>query len=252
MLIDHIGAVFPQYFGFEFRVVGRIAFPIFVYLIAEGFRHTKSDMKFLARLGIFALISEPFFDLALRTNWRIYGLSAETTGLSFILQNVDFLGGTNIFYTLFLGGASIAAYKKICEALQSKSDLIAAFAPFIAAAPVPLFMVLANMLSTDYSAYGVVFIFFMYVIKTFKLRLAAMVLLSLWQHINLIMFIIEGNMAQIPVLHQLAIPATVFPVLLIAFYRGERGRSLKWFFYASYPVHLAILTFLTYMYNVVV
>ena len=149
MLIDHMGVVFPEYFGIEFRVVGRIAFPIFVFLVAEGFRHTKSPVKFLARLFVFAIISEPFFDLAFD-------------------NDINFLTRTNIFYTLFLGGVAIC----ICEL----ADGIATNAGgtetgrkiryfFTSAVLISLLLVVAELLTTDYGAYGVIFIFIMYIIN---------------------------------------------------------------------------------------
>lgn len=63
MLIDHVGCVFfPE--NIYFRIVGRLAFPIFAFLIVEGYYHTKDMKKYLIRLFIFAIISELPFDLA--------------------------------------------------------------------------------------------------------------------------------------------------------------------------------------------
>ncbi len=56
MLIDHIGYIFfPKYS--IFRTIGRIAFPIFAYLIAVGYKHTSSLSKYSLRLFCFALLS---------------------------------------------------------------------------------------------------------------------------------------------------------------------------------------------------
>lgn len=57
MLIDHVGLVFfPQYEAF--RIIGRIAFPIFAYQLAIGYRHTSNRKKYMFRLWTFALISQ--------------------------------------------------------------------------------------------------------------------------------------------------------------------------------------------------
>ncbi len=61
MLIDHVGfLLFPEY---DFlRFIGRVSFPLFAFLIAEGFIKTKNVNSYLKRLFIFGIISQvPFF-----------------------------------------------------------------------------------------------------------------------------------------------------------------------------------------------
>lgn len=81
MLIDHTAGHFLVHYAFANKVIleimghkitllvilrkfiGRLAFPIFCFLIVEGFLHTKSRLKYALNLGIFAIISEVPWDL---------------------------------------------------------------------------------------------------------------------------------------------------------------------------------------------
>ena len=258
MIIDHMGSVFPQYFGLEFRVIGRVAFPIFVYLLAEGFKHTRSPYKFLVRLGIFAMISEPFFDLALRVDWQV----ADYADMRYLLDHINFFASTNIFYTLFLGGVAICGFDYASKWKQTKlpgsgkptalpeQGAVSSFIRkhnleiFAAGALIVAALFLAEFLSTDYASYGVAFILVMYVITNKKIRLAVMAVMCVWQHSMTVRIILQGHAGLLDPLFILMIPATLVPVLLVAFYNGKRGPSFKMFFYAAYPAHLAVLFFI--------
>ena len=126
MLIDHTGIIFNLHEGY--RAIGRIAFPLFIYLIAEGCLHTKSMEKYLLRLGLFALISEVPYDLAFN-------------------ENISFLRNTNIFYTLWLGVAAVYFYKKVFN----KNFMLSLI-------PLGLAMIAAEILASDYGAIGVFFV----------------------------------------------------------------------------------------------
>ena len=131
MLTDHIGAIlFPQYMWM--RIVGRLAFPIFAFLLAEGFLHTRDVNAYLKRLAVFALISEPVFDFA------FYGSFFSLTH-------------QNIFFTLVL---SLILLKKL-EEQQGAFQKILWFA---------IIAMLAEIIACDYGTGGVltVLIFYQY------------------------------------------------------------------------------------------
>lgn len=68
MILDHVGIVFfPQFV--LFRLLGRIAFVLFCYLIVEGYIHTRNSKKYLLKLLMWAFISEVPFDLLFQGQW---------------------------------------------------------------------------------------------------------------------------------------------------------------------------------------
>jgi len=93
MVFDHSGYLIFNGELSYFNYIGRLAFPIFAFQIAEGYIHTRNFKKYAMRLGIFALISQiPFFLFA-----------HYVVGEGFVL---------NVLFTLFLGLAAIYAYDK--------------------------------------------------------------------------------------------------------------------------------------------
>lgn len=126
MLIDHTGMVlFPELTWM--RVVGRLAFPLYCFLLAEGAVHTRDIKRYLGRLLVFAVLSEIPYDLACSKVWFDPW-------------------GQNVFFTLFFGLAACAALQQ----LQEK--------------PVPVLLLVgalllaAELLFFDYGGFGVVLV----------------------------------------------------------------------------------------------
>lgn len=144
MLIDHIGYIFfPKLI--VLRMIGRIAFPIYCFLLVEGFYHTRSPVNYLTRLCGFALLSELPFDLA------------------FFHTTLD-LQHQNVFITLALGLVSIFCLE---EMNTQKLYVI----------PLVLTWVAAWLVQCDYGLGGVLLIGMFY--KTREMPLIRLLLCAL-------------------------------------------------------------------------
>ena len=200
MVIDHVGAIyFPDIDAF--RAIGRLAFPIFAWLIGMGAVHSKDPLAYARRLLLFACISEiPFF-------------------LAFYDGTVaphDMLH--NIFFTLFFGLISI---------LVLRSKTLGGTRYVIALIPAAL----AMALRTDYGAYGVLLIVLFYLtqsIRPLPIRL-------LWQLIGMSTLLFW----HIQAFDYQWLALATLP--LLALYNGHQGPRYTRFFYWFYPVHLLIL-----------
>jgi hypothetical protein len=253
MIIDHTGAVFSPLFDTTYlRLIGRVAFPIFVFFIAEGCHRTHDIWRYIARLGIFALISEIPFDLSIQTVLPAAWANHEFTSIFAYYCNDQ-----NVFFTLCLGALACALYR------QFSAGAAGTVLRFI---PVAVVVLLGDLLHTDYGSVGVFFIWLLYVLPygngtdengriemsfSGKIwRVLALVVMNLWlylgayidfsQPINWGMFLAQ------PLYCEYTAAACV-GALLVAFYNNARGRRLTWFFYAAYPVHLGILAVIKYL-----
>ena len=154
---DYVMADYHFWYRFDdvLRAIGRLAFPIFCFLLVEGFLHTKDVKKYALRLGLFALISEIPFDLAF--NEKL---------LEFSYQNV--------FFTLLIGLLMLIGLKYFEETLPPHISWLR----FIVALTGIL---LAVFLRTDYDAVGIILIFLLYEFRSLpKLRCIAGAILMLF------------------------------------------------------------------------
>lgn len=138
MLIDHLGAV--CFSGMiAFRIIGRLAFPIYCFLLVEGAVHTHDMKKYMLRMGIFALISEIPFDLA-------------------FYHQLVYPGHQNVFFTLGLGLLAIWFLEHPIENLDIP-DALYKFLVIIAAG------LIAEFFNTDYGFTGVAVICIFYYLR---------------------------------------------------------------------------------------
>jgi len=192
--------------------LGRLAFPLFCFLLTEGFHYTKNRKRYIGLMAIFALLSEIPFDLAL------YGRITRILGL---------YGHQNVFFTLLLGLLALLCIDK----LKPKSDKIYFKVLSVALQAVCVFITcfLASLLNTDYRFRGILFIVGFYLTRKNRL-------------LQVITFLLLYTLTY-KVLPSIFIILSCVPILL---YNGERGKAnLKYFFYLFYPVHLLILYLLS-------
>lgn len=200
MIIDHVGAViFPG--ALYLRIIGRLAFPIFAFLIGEGLAHTRDPKKYALRLFAFALISEIPFDLC------FYGKI-----LSFDHQN--------IFFTLTLGVLSGILYRKYM--IKSKN---------IGLLVVYLLALAAEFLRFDYGMFGIIMIFGIVQANSMKVKYAWIIGINILLGL-LILMSNGGGWFQM---------FGGFSVLFLMQYNREKGKGIKYLFYGIYPFHLFLL-----------
>ncbi len=203
MTLDHVGYVFFPDVAF-FRIIGRIVFPIFAYMIAEGCFYTRNKVKY------FGLIF----------------------GLGLFMQVVYYLYEGSLYQCILISySIAIIIIYAIINYMNKKDALSLLFV--FAALGLALFLsvglkrlIADRDYTIDYGFFGILLPPLIYVGKTKWQKLWLMVL-------GLVMLSIDMGGVQWFCL--LSLP-------LIMLYNGKRGRySLKYLFYIYYPLHLGII-----------
>lgn len=202
MLVDHIGAVFVP--GYALRLLGRVSFPIFCFLLVEGARHTRDPKRYALRLGIGALLSEIPYDLLFRG------------GIDWHHQNV--------MVTLLIGLGVI-----LWAGRMKRFPIL----------PLILGGLVAEAVGSDYGSFGVALIFLFWLTADCRgknwiwlVGMAVIFRLMGSQGVTILGLTVPiqlfGTLAMVP----------------IALYSGRKttvSRWVQWGFYLFYPVHLIIL-----------
>ncbi|HAQ56270.1 MAG TPA: hypothetical protein DCR44_02535 [Acholeplasmatales bacterium] len=211
MTIDHVGAflVVDDTARLVCRIIGRLAYPLFALMIAEGFRHTHDIKRYILQLLLGAAISEAVMAVV----WFAFGIN-------FFLQ-------ANVFLPLVFGLFALMAF-------ATKK-----WYGYLAVLPI---LVFAEWVHTSYGAYGILLIVLFGMIDSLSLRTIGFVLLSAvfidWPLPELLGI---ANGSQIHVFENWYQWLALASLIPIGFYDGTRGRFNKWFFYVYYPAHLIII-----------
>lgn len=128
------------------RVIGRLAFPIFCFLLVEGFQKTHDKRKYACRLMVFAILSEVPFDLAFHgTAW--------------------YPQGQNVFFTLLIGLLLMSGFWMLEEKKPAIwIELVGKVVIFAVAAGA------AELFQSDYGAKGIAAIALLYLFRKNKVE----------------------------------------------------------------------------------
>ncbi len=207
MTIDHIGAVlYPDLL--LFRVIGRIAFPLFAYLITLGIENTQKPGRYLSTLFFFALISQIPYSLA------------------FKMQPFQQL---NILFPLFL--SALALYFLNKRSMQTFLLML------------PLIMLLSIILNMEGSFYVILVVCCMRLLRS-KLASGVLSILA----VNLLVFLPNQlqmfSLLALPLLllnEKNILKKETFITEDNKFYALR-----KYAFYIYYPLHLGLLYLITH------
>lgn len=202
MTADHIGYfIFPQYR--LLRMLGRLAYPIFAYMIAEGCRYTKNRKRYLGTLLCMAFICSVAAYITERSlSQSIFTTFSCSVILIYLLDEVIKSSSSEKNYNLCLAGSVLM-----------------------------LFFILFQLriipgLKTDYGFFGIITPALVWLGCDKKERLIGL-------GIGLLLIISQSNATQW---------CSLAAIALLLLYNGRRGRlSLKWFFYGYYPLHIAVI-----------
>ena len=211
MLFDHTGYLIFGKASF-FNYIGRLAFPIFAFQIAEGYTHTKNLKKYILRLFVFALISQIPFQIFNKIFFDRFLI--------------------NVLFTLLFGLMGIIIYDKYNKFLGILLSLLLAY--------------VAEKLLFDYGAYGVIIIFLFYIFKNNLYLKGATFIIATFAHylFAVIPYGIDTCIRIFTTINPILIYAicTSLAIIPISVYNGKKGRSIKYFLYLFYPIHLLILS----------
>lgn len=220
MVCDHVSYILLGRLSF-FNYIGRISFPIFAFQISEGYIHTNNLKKYFLRLFVFALISQaPFmlFKSVFSDNFSL-----------------------NIFFTLLFGLFSIVIYDNL-DKLKTKNKFFHYLYKSLGIFATLILCIIADLLNTDYGAFGVFIIFVFFLLKKYKLLMNLVFIICTILH-----YLKELLYSPLFETYLLLIIFTLSSLFFINLYNGKKGKNSKYFLYVFYPTHLIFFYALSFL-----
>ncbi len=234
MLIDHLEGSFPNTFPVVFGWIGRIAIPIFMFCVIQGIMHTSNRRKYLFRLYIGSVV-----------------MSVGSFILQLIFSETQFQIADNIFAVFFL----LAVLITLAKSKLAMNKKVGIWIGFILIQIVSFLLIkrlqtmsttyvylanglIPNILTCQGSVIFIVLGIFMCVFRSNRVKFTVMyIIFCILMFVSAVFSgfttqnLFYGNYQWMMII---ALP-------LILSYNGERGKSMKYFFYTFYPLHIWIL-----------
>lgn len=213
MLIDHIGCYLLDN-NIVFRVLGRLAFPIFAFFIAEGMRYTRNRKKYILLIFLFACVSQ----------------------IPYILLKGGFK--LNTMFTFLISIIIILLIEKLLNKNNIQSAVKSIFLILLIALILLACMICDLFAIIDYSTLGILMVLCFYFFKS-PLRHIFAIFLTILMVVKSV--IISGF--AFSTIYQIF---GIISILLLFLYNNQKGRlNLKYLFYVFYPTHFAVIWVLT-------
>lgn len=223
MFCDHAGKMLlPGVL--EMRMLGRIAFPLYCWCMVVGFHYTRSVPKYLLRVVLIGLASQPLYMWGLNHTWR----------------------EPNIFLTLAIALCALWG-------MREKKFLSHIWAPVLALAA-------ATALGCDYGWRGVLLVMLLYAARNSRGAIAAVMIafclywgstsITVTEFFGLRLNVLPSPFSALtaPWLKLQALAIFALPLMLIRIPRKWDIKLPTWLSYAIYPAHLVVLIILEHIF----
>jgi hypothetical protein len=261
MLLDHVGYYFydllPESIILIFRSVGRLAFPIFAWLIARGYERTQNSFHYFIRISIFAVVSE----VIIRAGHALIGWPMSWTNVLVTFSLSLFaIAGYRLAYHSFLDMiASLRPISPTSNTLPTYSKYDVRVNPGIRMDPrigLPLGSLMialavggALWLKPDYGVFGLVSVLLFYIVMSrFPDEQQQRRCFQGFVLLHIVFIPIRIFVENWPIDWVLLQILSLFSIpICFALDRNRRpSRILKYFFYVFYPLHLLLLCLIRY------
>ncbi|MBQ9482133.1 MAG: hypothetical protein IJU84_08220 [Clostridia bacterium] len=216
MVCDHIGFVFNPLMKdadivFALRAIGRIAMPIFAFMIAEGFRYTKDRKKYFLTIFLLGLVCDAVYYIAMQ---MIYICILTTFSFSI---------------------AILFSYDGAINAIKEKNGnfffYLVCFAAAVSAAVFTDVYIVGKGGVFDYGWIGALLPLFAYIVKK-----------NFFKVLPFAAAVVGTTIYYLLTKHNSVYWFTLLSIVFLLAYNGERGKyKMKYFFYIFYPAHLLVL-----------